>query len=70
MHMALIEALNKLPTENLFKVQDAQELSDSKNVSSTWVKHLYGLIDQLNDLEMQMTGMPLKDVIELKKVPP
>ena len=27
MHMAFVEALNKLLTENLFKVQDAQELN-------------------------------------------
>ena len=45
MHMAFIEALNKLLAENLFKVQDAQELNNPKKVSSTWVKHLYGLID-------------------------
>ena len=44
-HMAFIEALNKLLPENLFKVQDAQELNDPEKVSSTWVKHLYGLIE-------------------------
>ena len=42
--MAFIEALNKLLTERLFKVKDAQELNDPENVSSTWVKHLYGFI--------------------------
>ena len=67
--MAFVEALKKLLTENLFKVQDAQELNDPKKVSSTWVKHLYGLIDLLKDTEMQMTGISLKDAIELKKVP-
>ena len=41
--MAFIEALNKLLAEQLFP--DAQELNDSKKVSSTWVKHLYGLVD-------------------------
>ena len=45
MHMAFLEALNKLLAENLFKVQDAQELNDLKKVSSTWVKHLYGLLE-------------------------
>ena len=44
-HKAFIEALNKLLTENLFKVQDMQELKDPEKVSSTWVKHLHGLID-------------------------
>ena len=44
-HMVFIEALNKLLAENLFKVQDAQELNDPEKVSSTWVKHLYGLVD-------------------------
>ena len=55
MHTAFVEALNKLLAENLFKVQDTQELNNPEKVSSTWVKHLYGLIDQLNDMEMQMT---------------
>ena len=45
MHMAFIEALNNLLAENLFKVQDMQELNDSEKVSSTWAKHLYGLTD-------------------------
>ena len=44
-HMAFIEALNKPLIENQFKVQDGQELNDPKKVSSTWVKHLYGLVD-------------------------
>ena len=35
----------------------------------TWVKHLYRLLDRLNDTEMQMTGMKPKDAIELKEVP-
>ena len=43
--MAFVKAVNKLHAENLFKVQDVQELNDPKKVSSTWVKHLYGLID-------------------------
>ena len=42
--MAFIEALNKLLTEELFKVQDTQELNDPKKVLLTWVKHLYGLV--------------------------
>ena len=68
-HTTFIKALNRLLAENLFKVQDVQELNDSEKVSSTWVRHLYGLIDQLNDTEMQMTGMKPESVIELKEVP-
>ena len=37
-----------------------QELNDPKKVLSTWVKHLHGLVDKLNNL---------KDVTELKEVP-
>ena len=44
-HMAFIEALNKLLTEQLFKVQNAQELNDPEKLSLTSVKHLYGLVD-------------------------
>ena len=43
--MAFIEALNKLLAEWLFKLQDMKELNNPKKVSSTWVRHLYGLED-------------------------
>ena len=68
-HMAFIEALNKLLAEQLFKVQDAQELNDPEKVSSTWIKHLYGLVDRLNNTETQMTGMKPMGAIGLKEVP-
>ena len=67
---AFVEALNKILAERLFKVQDAQELNDPKKVSSRWVKHLYGLVDELNDTETKMIGMKPKDAIKLKEVPP
>ena len=53
-HTAFVEVLNKILTERLFKVQDAQELNDPEQVSSRWVKHLYGLVDELNDMETEM----------------
>ena len=62
-HMAFIEVLNKILMEKLFKVQDAQELNDFEKVSLTWVKHLYGLVDRLNDKKTQMTGRKPKDAI-------
>ena len=68
-HTAFVEALNKVLTDTLFKVQDAQELNDPDKVSSTWVRHLYGLVDELNDTETQMTGIKLKDVIKFNQVP-
>ena len=39
-HTAFIEALNKILTERLFKVQDAhaQDLNDPEKLSSRWVK--------------------------------
>ena len=33
-----------------------------------WVKHLYELVDRLNDTEPQMIGMKPKDAIKLKEV--
>ena len=51
------------------KVQDAQELNDPEQVSSRWVKHLYRLVDELNDTETEMTGMKPKDAIVLDHVP-
>ena len=68
-HTAFVEALNKILAEQLFKVQDAQELNDPNKVSATWVNHLYGLVDELNDTQIQMTGMKPKDAIKLNQVP-
>ena len=68
-HTAFVEALNKILAERLFKVQDAQELSDPERVSATWVKHLYGFVDELNDMETEMIGMKPKDAIVLDQVP-
>ena len=64
-----MEALNKVLAEGLFKVQDAQELNDPERVSSRWVKHLYGLVDELNDTQTEMIGMKPKDAIVLDEVP-
>ena len=68
-HTAFVEALNKILAERLFKVQDAQELTDPEKVSSRWVKHLYGLVDELNDMETEMIEMKPKDAIKLDEVP-
>ena len=68
-HTAFVEALNKMLAEQLFKVQDARELNDPDKVSLTWVKHLYGLVDELNDTQNQMTGMKPSDAIKLIQVP-
>ena len=67
-HTAFVEALNKILAERLFKVQDTQELNDPNKVSATWVKHLYGLVDKLNNMQNDMIGMKPKDVIKLDKV--
>ena len=64
-----MEALSKILAERLFKVQDAQELNDPEHVSLRWVKHLDGLVDELNDTETEMTGMKPKDAIILNEVP-
>ena len=68
-HTAFIDALNKVLAEQLFKVQDVQELNDPNKESATLARHLYGLADKLNDTETQMTGMKPKDAIKLDQVP-
>ena len=68
-HTAFVEVLNRLLAERLFKVQDAKELNDPDKVSSRWVKHLYGLVDELNYMETEMIGMKPKDAIKLNEVP-
>ena len=55
-HTAFVEALNKILADRLFKVQDVQELNDPEKVSATWVKHLYGLVDELNPSCMKVFG--------------
>ena len=67
-HTVFVEALNKILAERLCKVQDAQELNNPEHVSATWVKHLYALVDELNDTETQMIGMKPKDAIVLDQV--
>ena len=62
-HTAFVEALNKILTERLFKVQDAQESNDPEKVSSRWVKHFYGLVDEVNNMETEMIGMKPMDAI-------
>ena len=49
--------------------QDAQELNDPNKVSATWVRHLYGFVDKLNDTETDMIGMKPKDVTKMDRVP-
>ena len=68
-HTAFAEALKKIFAERLVKAQDAQELNDPEKVSSRWVKHHYGLVDELNDMETEMIGMKPKDAIKLNEVP-
>ena len=43
-------------------------MNDPEKVSSRWVKHLYGLADELNNTEIEMSGMKPKDAIKLKEV--
>ena len=68
-HTAFVEALNKILTERLFKVQDPQELNDPEKISAPWVKHFYRLVDELNDTKTEMIGMKPKDAIKLDEVP-
>ena len=67
-HTAFVEALNKILAERLFKVQEAQELNDPEKVSATWVKHLYGLVNELNNTQTEMIGMKPKNAIVLGQV--
>ena len=67
-HTAFVKALNKILAERLFKLQDAQELNDPDKVTATWVKHLYGSVDELNNTTTDMIGMKPKDVIKLNQV--
>ena len=56
-HTAFVKVLNKMLAERFFKVENVQELNDPDKVSAAWVKHLYGLVHELNNTETQMIGM-------------
>ena len=68
-HRAFVEALNKILTDRLFKVHNVQELNDPEKVSATYVKHLYGLVGELNETQTEMIAMKPKDAIVLDQVP-
>ena len=44
-------------------------MNDLEKVSLRWVKHLYGLVDELNDTQTEMIGMKPKDAIVQDQVP-
>ena len=44
-------------------------MNDPEKVSAAWVKHLYGLVDELNDTQTEMIGMKPKNAIKLNEVP-
>ena len=44
-------------------------MNDLDKVSVTWVRHLYGLVDEFNDTQTQMTRMKPKDAIKFNQVP-
>ena len=44
-------------------------MNDPDKVSATWVKHLYGLVDELNVTETDMIRMKPKGAIKLDEVP-
>ena len=44
-------------------------MNDPDKVSSTWVKHLCGLVDELNNTQTQMTGIKPKNAIKLTQGP-
>ena len=67
-HTAFVESLNKTLAQNLFKIQDVQELNDAEKVSTTWVKHLYKIVEKLNDTKTSMIGMTPNKAIKLDKV--
>ena len=67
-HTAFVEAFNKELAKLLFKLMDAQELQDPEKVSTIWVKNLNKIVNKMNNTELSMTGMNLKDAIKLDTV--
>lgn len=68
-HTAFVENSNKQIETRLFKAQDAQELHEDGKVSTTWVKQLYKVVDQLNNKKTAGIKMKPVDVVMLEEVP-
>ena len=68
-HTAFVENFNKQLARRLFKAQDAQELNEEDKVSTTWVKQLYKIVDQLNNTKTAGIKMKPNDAIKLDEVP-
>ena len=66
-HTAFVKAQKEDPHGTIIQVQNTQELNDPKKVLLTWVKHLHGLVDKLNDTETQMVRKKPKYTIGLKE---
>ncbi|XP_057310318.1 uncharacterized protein LOC130648296 [Hydractinia symbiolongicarpus] len=64
-YTAFVESYNKVLAEKLFKPQDAQELVTDKQ-SSTWVKHLYTIVKDLNNTKTAMIGTKPSKAIKLE----
>ena len=65
---AFVEHFNKILSEQLFKIQDAQELNNPTKDSKTWVKHLYNVVDELNKEYNSVIKMTPEKAIKLKEV--
>ena len=68
-HTAFVENFNKQLAKRLFKAQDAQELNEEDKVSTTWVKQLYEIVDQMNKTKTSGIKMKPINAIKLKEVP-
>ena len=63
-----MEAFNKKLSKLLFKQMDAQELQDTENVSTIWVKNLQKVVNKMNNTVSSMIGMKPKDAIKLDTI--
>ena len=68
-HTVFVEAFNKELAKLLFKPMDAQELQDSENVSTIWVKNLKKIVNKMSNTISSMIGMKPKDAIKLDTLP-
>ena len=65
---AFVEHFNKILSEPLFRIQDAQELNNPTKDSKTWIKHLYNIVDELNKEYNSVIKITPEKAIKLKEV--
>jgi Integrase core domain len=66
-NQAIVERYNRTLAERLFKIQDAKELL-TEGVNTAWVENLPDIVNELNNSNTRLLGMPPVEAIQKDQV--